>query len=115
MSQIPCSRRQVTASRQEADRDGVEVPTTMEEYCMKPKSGSGGGQLGSGGGSGAGGGSHDIGSMDMDDLYDDDDCYDMDDDDEEEEDEEDDGGVEEVKGHLKKSPSIDNRYRIVMF
>jgi len=88
-------RRQVTASRQEADRDGVEVPTTMEEYCMKPKSGSGGGQLGSGGGSGAGGGSHDIGSMDMDDLYDDDDCYDMDDDDEEEEDEEDEEGVEE--------------------
>lgn len=77
-------RRQVQASRTDADRDGVEVPTTMEEYCMKPKSGSGGhSQVGSGGGS------HDIGGMDMDDLYDDDDCYDMDDDDEDEEEEED--------------------------
>merc|ERR1719327_487876 len=52
-------RRQVTASRQEADRDGVEVPTTMEEYCMKPKSPD---QLVQE-------------NIDMDDLYDDD--YDL--------------------------------------
>lgn len=30
-------RKQVAASRADAERDGVFVPTTMEEYCMKPK------------------------------------------------------------------------------
>merc|ERR1712038_250514 len=83
-------RRQVTASRADAERDGVEVPTTMEEYYKKPN----GSSSGLGGGSGhAGLDSHDIGSMDMD-LYDDyddmigdDDEDDEDDIDEEEEEE----------------------------
>merc|ERR1719184_103352 len=62
-------RRQVTASRQDAERDGVQVPTTMEEYCMKTKPSQH-----------AGSGVQD--TIDMDDLYDDDDdCYDIDDDD----------------------------------
>ena len=30
-------RKQVAASKVDADRDGVIVPTTMEEYCMKSK------------------------------------------------------------------------------
>lgn len=30
-------RKQVSASRVDAERDGVVVPTTMEEYCMKAK------------------------------------------------------------------------------
>jgi len=83
-------RRQVQASRQDADRDGVEVPTTMEEYCKKPKGSGSHSQVGSGGG---GGGSHDIGGMDMD--WDDDDCYDIDDDDEDEEEDEDEEDAEE--------------------
>ena len=29
--------KQVQASRLEAEKDGVVVPTTMEEYCMKAK------------------------------------------------------------------------------
>ena len=32
-----CFRKQVAASRADADRDGVVVPITMEEYCMKAK------------------------------------------------------------------------------
>ena len=30
-------RKQVAASQADAERDGVVVPTTMEEYCMKAK------------------------------------------------------------------------------
>ena len=30
-------RKQVQASRSDAEKDGVVVPTTMEEYCMKAK------------------------------------------------------------------------------
>lgn len=58
-------RKQVQASRSEAEKDGVVVPMTMEEYCLKPKSRAPAAQD----------------NMDMDDFYDDD-CYDMDDDDE---------------------------------
>lgn len=28
-------RKQVEATREDADRDGVTVPTTLEEYCVK--------------------------------------------------------------------------------
>lgn len=59
------------ASRAEAEKDGVVVPTTMEEYCMKPKTRPPSSQD----------------NIEMDEFYDD--CYDMDDDDEDEEDEED--------------------------
>ena len=31
-------RKQVAASRAEADKDGVVVPTTIEEYCIKHRS-----------------------------------------------------------------------------
>ena len=34
---VDFSRKQVQASRLEAEKDGVVVPTTMEEYCMKAK------------------------------------------------------------------------------
>jgi ubiquitin-conjugating enzyme E2 R len=30
-------RKQVSASRQEAEREGVVVPTTIEEYCIRTK------------------------------------------------------------------------------
>ena len=30
-------RKQVSASRLEAEKDNVKVPTTIEEYCLKPK------------------------------------------------------------------------------
>ena len=30
-------RKQVAASQIDADRDGVVVPITMEEYCVKAK------------------------------------------------------------------------------
>jgi len=30
-------RKQVEASRAEAEKDGVVVPTTLEEYCIKTK------------------------------------------------------------------------------
>ena len=30
-------RKQVQLSKAEAEKDNVVVPTTMEEYCMKPK------------------------------------------------------------------------------
>lgn len=29
------NRKQVEASKKEADKDGVKVPTTLEEYCVK--------------------------------------------------------------------------------
>merc|ERR1711879_713279 len=63
-------RKQVQASRSDAEKDGVVVPTTMEEYCMKAKPLRPAQD-----------------SIEMDDFYDDD-CYDMDD--EEESDENDD-------------------------
>lgn len=30
-------RKQVTGGRAEADKDGVVIPTTLEEYCIKTK------------------------------------------------------------------------------
>ena len=37
MSNISYFRKQVAASHSDAERDGVVVPLTMEEYCMKAK------------------------------------------------------------------------------
>lgn len=34
---ISLNRKQVAASRLEAEKDNVVVPTTIEEYCLKPK------------------------------------------------------------------------------
>ena len=62
-----CCRKQVAASRLDAERDGVVVPTTMEEYCMKAKPPQSPQE-----------------NIDMD-FYDDD-CYDMDEDEEEDDD-----------------------------
>lgn len=64
-------KKQVQASRVEAEKDGVIVPTTMEEYIMKPKPRP----------------SFPQDNIDMDDFYDDD-CYDMDDEDDCSDDEE---------------------------
>jgi len=64
-------RKQVQASRLDAEKDNVVVPTTMEEYCMKAKPLRPAQD-----------------SIEMDDFYDDD-CYDMDDDDEDEDEDED--------------------------
>eukprot|EP00096_Caligus_rogercresseyi_P014084 TRINITY_DN661_c0_g1_i2.p1 TRINITY_DN661_c0_g1~~TRINITY_DN661_c0_g1_i2.p1 ORF type:complete len:247 (-),score=64.32 TRINITY_DN661_c0_g1_i2:792-1532(-) len=64
-------RKQVHASRSEAEKDGVVVPTTMEEYCLKPKPRPANPD-----------------NVDIDDLYDDEDCYIDDDDEYEEEDDE---------------------------
>ncbi|XP_045128297.1 ubiquitin-conjugating enzyme E2 R2-like isoform X7 [Portunus trituberculatus] len=60
-------RKQVMSSRVEAERDGVVVPLTQEDYCIKTKV------------------KPDAEPVDMYDFYDDD--YDIDDDDEEEEEE----------------------------
>lgn len=60
------SRKQVAASRLEAEKDNVVVPTTLEEYCIKHKS------------------LPNEGEHEMTDFYDDD--YDMEDDDEEDDD-----------------------------
>lgn len=57
-------RKQVSLSRAEAERDGVVVPLTQEDYCIKTKV------------------KPDTDNVDMADFYDDD--YDIDDDDEEE-------------------------------
>ena len=57
-------------SRNEAERDGVVVPLTQEDYCIKTKIDS-----------------NPPDSVDMADFYDDD--YDIDDDDDDEEDDED--------------------------
>lgn len=66
-------------SHTEAEKDEVVVPTTTEEYCMKPKPRPGaGGILGVGG------------EIEMDDFYDDD-CYDLDEDDEEEDSDDEEG------------------------
>merc|ERR1711863_139 len=58
-------RKQVQASRLDAERESVVIPTTMEEYCKKAKPLRPAQD-----------------SIEMDDFYDDD-CYDMDDEDEE--------------------------------
>jgi len=74
-------RKQVQLSKAEAEKDNVVVPTTMEEYCMKPKprSSVGGGVGGNGG----------VDNIEMDDdFYDD--CYDLGDDDDDDDDDEDD-------------------------
>ena len=31
------NRKQVSKTQQEAERDGVKIPLTMEEYCIKSK------------------------------------------------------------------------------
>ena len=64
------------------------VPTTMEEYCMKPKPRS----------SGVSGGNGGVDNIEMDDdFYDD--CYDLDDDDDDDdEDDEDDEEEEDEDG-----------------
>lgn len=59
-------RKQVQASRLDAEKDGVVVPTTMEEYCMKAKPMRPAQD-----------------SIEMDDFYDDE-LYDMDDEDDDE-------------------------------
>ncbi len=75
------------ASKAEAEKDQVVVPTTMEEYCMKPKKPVSSSQ-------------HD--NIEIDDFYDDD-VYDMDDDDEEEDeedfDDDDDDGDDSQQGN----------------
>lgn len=58
-------RKQVAASRAEAEKDNVVVPTTLEEYCIQ----------------------HKTRNSDIDDFYVDDLGYDMDDDDDEYDDE----------------------------
>jgi hypothetical protein len=58
-------RKQVSAARLEAEKDGVVVPLTLEDYCIKTKV------------------KPPEHSVDMTDFYDDD--YDLDDEDEEEE------------------------------
>ena len=72
-------RKQVQASRGDAEKDGVVVPTTMEEYCMKAKPLRAAQD-----------------SIEMDDFYDDD-CYDMDDDDDEEDEDLSDNEEKEAK------------------
>lgn len=61
---VKCIRKQVENSRLEAERDGIKVPTTLEEYCQTQKQPTTSA-------------SSDI----CDDLYDDDDGYQYDDDD----------------------------------
>ena len=63
---IQCCRKQVSAARLEAEKDGVVVPLTLEDYCIKTKV------------------KPPEHSVDMTDFYDDD--YDLDDEDEEDDD-----------------------------
>merc|ERR1711974_208373 len=89
-------RKQVQLSKAEAEKDNVVVPTTMEEYCMKPKprSSVGGGVGGNGG----------VDNIEMDDdFYDD--CYDLDDDDDDDDDDEDDeeGDDEDDSGNESRN------------
>lgn len=70
-------RRQVAASRAEAEKDNVTVPTTLEEYCIQHKSKS-----------------HDV--EDLNDFYDDDLGYDMDNDDDEDYDDDEDEDDEDM-------------------
>lgn len=76
---LPPHRKQVLATKAEAEKDGVKVPTTLAEYCIKTKVPS----------------NDNSSDLLYDDLYDDD----IDDEDEEEEDadcyDDDDSGNEE--------------------
>ncbi|KAG8230528.1 hypothetical protein J437_LFUL011530 [Ladona fulva] len=67
-------RKQVAASRLEADRDNVVVPITLEDYCIKTKV------------------KPPENSVDMTDFYDDD--YDLDDDEDSDMEDDDDGGLD---------------------
>merc|ERR1719337_789039 len=69
-------RKQVQASRLDAEREGVVIPTTMEEYCRKVKNRPMASD-----------------NIDMTDFYDDD--YDIDDDEDEEEDDDEDNEGED--------------------
>jgi len=73
----------VLASASEAEKDRVVVPTTMEEYCMKPKKNSNAT-------------SASVDNIEIDDFYDmdDDDDYGLSDEEEEEEDADDSGNGE---------------------
>ncbi|KAI5711376.1 hypothetical protein M8J75_016557 [Diaphorina citri] len=71
-------RKQVSGGRIEADKDGVKIPMTLEDYCIKAKTRPA------------------DTSMDMTDFYVDD--YDLDDDDDEDEEEEGEEGAEEEGG-----------------
>lgn len=80
LSFSPLGRKQVQATKAEAEKDGVKVPTTLAEYCIKTKVPS----------------SDNSSDLLYDDLYDDD----IDDEDEEEEEDadcydDDDSGNEE--------------------
>jgi len=37
MPRFPPSRKQVLGTKVDAERDGVKVPTTLAEYCVKTK------------------------------------------------------------------------------
>lgn len=92
-------KKQVASSRLEADRDGVVVPVTREDYCVKTKAPS------TNSGSGGGGGGSAADQVDMlTDLYDDD--YDQDEDDEEDEDFEDEEEEEEVEPPQAKAVPV---------
>ena len=85
-------RKQVQASRLDAEREGVVIPTTMEEYCKKAKNPD---QLVQE-------------NIDMDDLYDDD--YDLADDCDDDEEDEDDCGSDTaiIRSEDQASDSCDN-------
>merc|ERR1711863_3563 len=83
-------RKQVQASRLDAEREGVVIPTTMEEYCKKAKNPD---QLVQE-------------NIDMDDLYDDD--YDLGDDCDDDEDDDDCGSDTAVRSEDHASDMCDN-------
>ena len=85
-------RKQVQASRLDAERECVVIPTTMEEYCKKAKNPD---QLVQE-------------NIDMDDLYDDD--YDLGDDCDDDEEDEDDCGSDTaiIRSEDQASDSCDN-------
>jgi len=83
-------RKQVQASRLDAEREGVVIPTTMEEYCRKVKNPD---QLVQE-------------NIDMDDLYDDD--YDLGDDCDDDEDDDDCGSDTAVRSEDHASDMCDN-------
>lgn len=66
-------RKQVSTGRLEAEKDGVTIPLTLEDYCIKTKARP-----------------QDTSTVDMTDFYVDD--YDLDDEDDEDEEEEEEGG-----------------------
>lgn len=87
----PLSRKQVSATKAEAEKDGVKVPTTLAEYCTKTKVPS----------------NDNSSDLLYDDLYDDD----IDDEDEEEEyadcyDDDDDSGNEESRDMFLQFPVL---------